>query len=932
MLLARTCSSLIALIAAPRAPKHPYLDWRTLTHAPLLRPLHPADSSRWPAASPPTPSARTTSCRSEMHPPRGMIDVVISRRRRLLERIRDTVSDEPHRHLRQSARVESRRFATRTIGTQLVITHELTHIFHLDRTRGIWALGQHIFGRAAPLFPNLYAPSWLTEGLAVYEESNLAGAGAYRGSEHRMIARSPRSTAPFRDRRVEPRRRDAFPSAKRRTRTARCSWTISRKTRGDTQRPKVRRGQVATYLIPYLLDLPAKQRIRRLVHEGVARVQRFDRAHDSREPGGRPLAGWRQLTRDGPYVFAPRWVGDSAIVYSGAPGRETFGAYRVDTRRRATASAGATAARRTFRSRTASALRAARVRESVSGALGPLVQRGTNTSISSRSTSGSRSPDVRADGAIVAAQIIPGATRLVRVSPRRQDDHAAHRRQLRRTVDRAALVARRRPHRRVALAPRQRLADRRHRHARPHRAHRLQRTSIEATPSWLPGDAGIMYSSDRDGATQIYVERFADARTFDEASTRRLSDVSTGVFDAVPSPSGRRATAVDFRIDGYHLGVGSYEPSSGTPVPDYRDTIPHAGVAPLITDDTGRVGPYHAWRTFYPRYWLPVVNPGIDGGYRFGLTTTGNDVIGRHSMQATLQFPTNNTGHRWRSLISVRGTWSADSVGRRVPGLADARRRLLARTRDARSSAKCSAARVKPTSSRRGSASAFARRSSVSGGFGVEARSHSTNAPVTLAELDTAGEFGSPSFPTLIAALGFANYQRPPFSISPEDGVQFNATVRDRLRSGPAGQGGGSLSTVGILSLYKSLDLPGFSHHVLALRGAAGWADVNATGYYVVGGISGSTSRSFPATRSARVARPFRCADSRRARSSARAPSPARRSIACRCGCSATRREFCRFSSIAPRSRSSAMSARRGARTLPPGARSAILVKRSRRR
>ena len=29
----------------------------------------------------------------------------------------------------------------------LVVTHELTHIFHLDRSRGAWWLGQKVFGR-----------------------------------------------------------------------------------------------------------------------------------------------------------------------------------------------------------------------------------------------------------------------------------------------------------------------------------------------------------------------------------------------------------------------------------------------------------------------------------------------------------------------------------------------------------------------------------------------------------------------------------------------------------------------------------------------------------------------------------------------------------------------------------------------------------------
>src|SRR5262249_14686965 len=183
--------------------------------------------------------------------------------------------------------------------------------------------------------------------------------------------------------------------------------------------------------------------------------------------------------------------------------------------------------------------------------------------------------------------------------------------------------------------------------------------------------------------------------------------------------------------------------------------------------------------------------------------------MGRHSMQASISFPTNNTGivgdfsyqysglglpilsvdafQDWQSLGGV----FAPTPGRPIIG------EVFRRTREADFLATWLRQRVRSALS-------------VSGGFGVEARSHSTNAPVSIAQLAAAAELGSPSFPTLTAALGYANYQRPSFSISPEDGLQFNTTVRDRLRSGPAGQGSASLSTVGILSLYKSLDLPGF--------------------------------------------------------------------------------------------------------------------------
>jgi len=74
-------------------------------------------------------------------------------------------------------------------------------------------------------------------------------------------------------------------------------------------------------------------------------------------------------------------------------------------------------------------------------------------------------------------------------------------------------------------------------------------------------------------------------------------------------------------------------------------------------------------------------------------------------------------------------------------------------------------------------------------------------------------------------------------------------TERDRLASGVTGTGGQSFSTVGSAAIYKSLDLPGFAHHVFALRGAGGFADDKASGYYSVGGHTAAARfRSFRGT------------------------------------------------------------------------------------
>jgi hypothetical protein len=135
---------------------------------------------------------------------------------------------------------------------------------------------------------------------------------------------------------------------------------------------------------------------------------------------------------------------------------------------------------------------------------------------------------------------------------------------------------------------------------------------------------------------------------------------------------------------------------------------------------------------------------------------------------------------------------------------------------------------------------------SMTGGVALEHRTHSTTASVPLTGIDTSGALGAPTYPTLIAGASFANVQRPVFSISSEDGVQLNVTVRDRFNSGANGKGGASYSTVGQAAVFKSLDLPGFAHHVLALRGSVGVADTRATGYYQVGGVSGSTYEIIP--------------------------------------------------------------------------------------
>ena len=851
----RIIAALLCLFAAGRlsAQVDPALQWRTIkTQHFYIHFTPPIEGlARRIAADAERAYAELSQ---QLHPPRGMIDVVISDD---VDFSNGYATPFPTNRIVVYANPPVSESALRYTNDwgQLVITHELTHIFHLDRTRGIWALGQDVFGRADALFPNLYSPSWLTEGLAVYEESRLTGAGRIEGSEHRMIARSAAIDHSFPGIGSLSLAQGSYPFGESAYAYGSLFVDYVARTHGESRVRDFVEKESAD-IIPYLIDIPAKRSF------GISFSQAWREFSDSiarsvRQPTVPPLEAWRQLTTDGVYVFSPRWLTDSSIIYSGAPGRESFGAFKVALTGKRTR-----VGRRNSRSPNVPLANGDLLYAQIDY-VNPYQQRSDlwiqHGHHERQITFGKRlgSPDARADGQIIAEQIIPGATRLARVSPDGKRitpitagsydeqwtsprwSHAGNR-----------IVASRWLHGNISQIV---IID-----TLGHIEHVVSSgTSLETTPSWLADDSGVLYSSDRTGEAQIYVELFAGPRATSQtagledgsgyagAITYRLSNVQTGLFEPTPAPRTPLAAAVLFRADGYHLGVGNCcAPTAGERVADYRDTIPSSGVAPILVD-SGAITKYSPWRTFIPRYWLPSLAQGIDGGYRVGLQTSGYDVVGRHTVTAGLAFPTNNTGvtgnitYQYSGLglpiLQVDGAQDWESLGSIFAR--DAPRTVIGELfrRELTGDVLATWLRQRYRTSL-----------SLTGGLGIEHRTHSATNGIPLSSLDTTGALGNPTFPTLIGAAGFANYQRPPFSISPEDGIDLGVTVRDRMRSGEAGTGGASYSTVATASVYKSLDLPGFAHHVIALRGSAGYADDNAAGYYTVGGVSGSTFQLIP--------------------------------------------------------------------------------------
>ncbi len=736
---------------------------------------------------------------------------------------------------------------------QLVITHELTHIFHLERTRGIWSVAQKIFGRAATLFPNLYDPSWLTEGLAVYEESKLTGAGRIEGSEHRMIARAASIDGTYQSIGTLSLGQGRYPFGESAYAFGSLFVDYLAATQGDSALRKFV-DKSAANVIPYLIDIPARQGLgisfTRAWKHFTDSVNRSIAVPDRPPLCRRPLAAahWRDaacFTTSSIHAGSP--IPDRSST-SGTPGRDVESAYRIDehgrrTRvgRRNSQSANVLLADGSLLYAQLDFVNPYQLRSDL------WIQRGRREI---QLTHGQRleNPDARADGEIVAVQVIPGATRLVRVSrdgrritpitsgtydeqwtePRwsHHGDRIAAVRWRRGNLSQIVILDSLGGHVDVVAS-----------------AH-----SIQATPSWAPGDAGLFYSSDLSGSAQaIYVPLGAESAGPRASFT--IGRAQTGRFEPEPSPLGDRLASTLFRSDGYHLGVSQCcDPSRDgwTPAgPPPLVEAPSSTTAPIVVDSSP-ARPYRAWRTFVPRYWLPIADQGIDGGYRIGATTSGVDVLGRHFVSASLEVPTNHTGvtgnftYRYAGLglpvlqVDASQDWqSLGGVFSRIPPrplVGEIFRRTL--TGD-----------VLATWTRQ----RFRNVLQGTAGFELEYRTHTaTPSDTLLAAVDTTGIYGNLVFPTLIAGISFANTQRPPFSISPEDGIAAAVTLRERTRSGANSTGGASGSAVGITALYRSLNLPGFSHHVIALRGAAGWSDERAADYFSVGGVNGQTFEVIP--------------------------------------------------------------------------------------
>ena len=353
-----------------------------------------------------------TELATELVPPRGTIDLVVSDN---VDYVNGYATPFPSNRIVVFAHppTDASGLQSYSDWNALVITHELTHIFHLDRSRGIWRVGQAIFGRNPLLFPNAYEPSWVVEGLAVYFESRLTGYGRLEGSEHSMIARAAALANRVPTLQELSPGTSRFPGGEVVYIYGSLLFDYLSRTRGPGSiREFVERGAKTPF--PFFLT-PTSRGAFGMSFQTAWQRWRDSLAREMRAPH-EVMPGWRQITSGGRVALFPRWLSDTLLIYSGNKGREMPGAYEV------------TLTGKEHRLGRRNGM-SPNVRMPDGGILfsqpeflGPYhirndlyVERGGDEV---RLTNGARlsAPDARADGEIVAVQNAPGTTRLVRVS------------------------------------------------------------------------------------------------------------------------------------------------------------------------------------------------------------------------------------------------------------------------------------------------------------------------------------------------------------------------------------------------------------------------------------------------------------------------------------------------------------------------------------
>lgn len=762
---------------------------------------------------------------------------------------------------------------------ELVITHELAHIFHLDYAGTPGRIARAVFGRAPrswPFFIGNTLPIMAIEGFAVHQESDLTEGGRLHGTFHESMVR-----AHALDRGVETVDQGlgtspVWPGGNRPYVYGSLFFHYLAERFGNDAVGRFLKAAAGQW-IPYRLDAAA----RRAFGDSFSALWAEWREEEAgeaerrlREPAGaRPSTPVETLTRQARIAHhpAPHPSGDGRVAYARSDGRSDTrlvlllpdGSERTLTRWNGPA-------RPTWTPE--GDLLATQIDFVDVYRLRNDLYRVDPAGRVTRLTRGLRVSSADAhprDGRIVAVVEDGGTNRLVSmerdgtgIRTLREADPGVHWSFPRWSPDGEKIaVARWRAGGWTGIE----VLD--------GEGHALvgmgEDRSLHSAPAWSPDGRFLLWSSDRSGVMNVYARELVDtggegpAESLSPGSLRQVTHlVSGGHFPAV-SADGRWLLLSLLSGDGWELARVPFRPDLWTEAEETAARFAEGGGvmgAGFGNRVEGTVSPYSAFRTLRPRYWLPLhESPRSVAGVEvlpraFGLETSATDLLGRHSFAFEATAPLRDPGRRFEA--SARYSWAG--LGNPVLFLEGSQLWRDPFLVTARAEPDAEPDSLFHVDRERGlGAGIDLRHQRVRRAARVVLAGRLISRERSLLEMDLSEStrYGlarsSGELFEARASVAVGTARAFPFSVSTQEGISASISVRERWElslpdtlRGVTGADGSFRDLVGTAQAFRGLPGPGFADHVLALRLAGGtsWGPGAGSRHFGIGGGGGAGS------------------------------------------------------------------------------------------
>ncbi len=527
---------------------------------------------------------------------------------------------------------------------RIVITHEYAHILHLDHVQQGPAYLRRIFGRL--YFPNVFQPNWLIEGLATYAETTLSQGGRGRSSYTEMLLRSATLAGRFPDLAQGAVAPDSWPGGELPYLYGAKFYQYLVAKYGPSLPGAFSQGYAGRPL-PFMVDSTASAtfgstfKAEWLLWQQQLQGEYAVKAQEVTDAG---LTEITILSNDGGYTLFPALApaGDR-IAYSAQTADRTFslmlatanGHNPTPLMRRAVTPGNAALA---WLPDGSGLLYAKLERDRYDNLYSDLYRYDLASDEEVRLTHGLRtgSPDLSPISAEILCTVantngnrltvlaLDGSIKRY-LSP--ADDPRLFATPRWSPDGQRIAVAVKTPdgHLRIQLLDRDGALL----------ATLPEGGAINTSPAWSGDGAVLFFTSDRGGIYNIYAYRLDDGELF------QVTNLLGGAFSPQASADGKSLLFVNYSAAGFDLARIPLQPENWRPLP-MRAPAPLTAAAPAPEKESPTAAalparPYSPWSDLLPRYWLPWF--GIDElGTQFGLSTSGNDAIDRHSWAATASY------------------------------------------------------------------------------------------------------------------------------------------------------------------------------------------------------------------------------------------------------------------------------------------------------